>query len=124
MGLTGHIIEKIKNLPGHYTIMNLKNTAKLAKNKKVLNCFSYTGGFSVMAGIGGAQKVDSVDISDPAIELAKENFCLNDLDIKHNSFIVEDVFEFLRKDSVKNIYDFIILEVIFVIKDVVQQRIK
>ena len=83
---------------------------KLAKNKKVLNCFSYTGGFSVMAGIGGAQKGDSVDISDPAIELAKENFCLNDLDIKHNSFIVEDVFEFLRKDSEKNIYDFIILD--------------
>lgn len=81
---------------------------KLSKDKKVLNCFSYTGGFSLYAWQGGASQVDSVDISEEAIQTAKNNFVLNNFDVKKNNFIAEDVFEFLRKDDLN--YDLIILD--------------
>jgi 23S rRNA G2069 N7-methylase RlmK/C1962 C5-methylase RlmI len=50
-----------------------------SQNKKVLNLFCYTGTFSVAAAIGGASKVDSVDISNTYLDWAKENFLLNNL---------------------------------------------
>ncbi len=81
---------------------------QMAKNKKVLNCFSYTGGFSLYAAHGGANQVDSVDISAEAIEQAKINFKLNNFDIKKNNFYAEDVFQFLRGKELN--YDLIILD--------------
>ncbi len=81
---------------------------QMSKGKKVLNCFSYTGGFSLYAVEGGAKKVDSVDISVEAIETAKNNFLLNKFDIKRNNFFAEDVFEFLRENDLN--YDLIILD--------------
>jgi 23S rRNA (cytosine1962-C5)-methyltransferase len=80
----------------------------LAAQKRVLNCFSYTGGFSVCALKGGAIQVDSVDTSEKAIELAKENLKVNGFDIHRQGFYVEDVFEFLRQRELT--YDFIILD--------------
>lgn len=53
--------------------------ASLSKDARVLNCFSYTGGFSLAAAAGGAASVESLDISDEAIELAKRNAELNGL---------------------------------------------
>lgn len=80
----------------------------LAKSKRVLNCFSYTGGFSVPAAAGGALQVDSVDISDKAIELAKVNCSLNKHEGCNFGFYSEDVFQFLRNRPID--YDIVILD--------------
>jgi 23S rRNA (cytosine1962-C5)-methyltransferase len=68
----------------------------LSQQKQVLNCFAYSGGFTVYALAGGAQSVDSVDISQDALELAKANCLLNDFEEGKTRFFREDVFEFLR----------------------------
>jgi len=80
----------------------------LSKNKKVLNCFSYTGGFSVYAAAGGAKSVDSVDISESAIIQAKKNMVLNGFDSDENHYFAEDVFLFLREKPLN--YDLVILD--------------
>ncbi len=79
-----------------------------AKDKNVLNCFSYTGGFSLAALAGNAARVTSVDVSLPAIERAEENAVLNTMQDRHRG-IVADVFMFLREQQQKE-YDFIILD--------------
>lgn len=79
-----------------------------AKDRTVLNCFSYTGGFSLYALTGGAARVDSVDISEDAMTLATKNISQNNAgNIPHTEY-AEDVFEFLRQD--KTPYNFIILD--------------
>jgi len=84
---------------------------KYVKDKKVLNCFSYTGGFSVYAATAGAKKTVSIDASQGAIDLAKENFKLNKLDLKKNEFEVGDVKEFLTRSEVAaEKFDIIILD--------------
>lgn len=80
----------------------------LAKDRRVLNCFSYTGGFSIYAAKQGAKVVDSLDISKEVIEQAKRNFLLNDLDPEKHGFIVQDIFEFIEKDELN--YDIVILD--------------
>jgi 23S rRNA (cytosine1962-C5)-methyltransferase len=80
----------------------------LSGGRTVLNAFAYTGGFSVYALKGGAVRVDSVDSSGRALELARENFFQNRLDAGGNGFIEADVFEFLRQAGPE--YDFIILD--------------
>lgn len=80
----------------------------VSEGKKVLNCFSYTGGFSVYAAAGGAAAVDSVDISAPAVQLAEKNMALNGLASTHHRFIAADVFDFLRNEPLD--YDLVILD--------------
>lgn len=79
----------------------------LSKDRRVLNCFAYTGGFSVYAASGGALQVDSVDISESAMKMAERNAQLNELSVPMK-FYTEDVFEFLRRSSLD--YDLIILD--------------
>lgn len=69
---------------------------KYADGQNVLNCYSYTGGFSVYALGAGAKRVVSVDASESALELAEENVKLNKLDIKKCDFICADVSEYLN----------------------------
>ncbi len=69
--------------------------AKYAANKRVLNTFAYSGGFSVYALAVGAERVDSVDSSASGIELTKENVALNNGKDAPHSVHTEDVFEFL-----------------------------
>lgn len=76
-----------------------------SQNKRVLNCFSYTGGFTAYALAGGAIIADSVDISKEALALAKENCLLNGF---KGEIFCEDVFEFLRKGELA--YDLVILD--------------
>jgi len=83
-------------------------TRKFAKGKKILNCFSYTGAFTAYALRGGAIRVDSVDESEEAIHLARENVKLNGYDVRNNKFYVADVFSFIR--AIHDEYDFIILD--------------
>jgi 23S rRNA (cytosine1962-C5)-methyltransferase len=80
----------------------------LAKHRTVLNAFAYTGSFTVFALKGGALRADSVDISAPAIALARENCLLNGLESPENRFLVADVFDFIRDSSLD--YDFVILD--------------
>jgi 23S rRNA (cytosine1962-C5)-methyltransferase len=62
-----------------------------------LNLFSYTGGFSVAAALGGAKHVVSVDVDRDAIALARENFRANGLDPADHAFASEDAFELLAR---------------------------
>jgi 23S rRNA (cytosine1962-C5)-methyltransferase len=80
----------------------------LAAGKKVLNCFAYTGGFSIAASLGKAAAVTSVEASAEALELCKANLALNDIPIKSHHVVKGDVFEFLREDD--DMYDLIILD--------------
>ena len=68
-----------------------------AKDKSVLNCFSYTGTFSCYALAGGATSVTNVDVSDSALSLAAEHIRLNDLDETKAEMVNGDVFEVLRQ---------------------------
>lgn len=81
---------------------------QLSKDKKVLNAFSYSGGFSVYALAGGATDVHSLDISQSAMDMAVENIALNFPDAPHKP-IVQDCFEFLREMEA-NYYDIIVLD--------------
>ncbi len=81
-----------------------------AKNRTVLNCFSYTGGFSVYAMAGEAKRADSVDTYHGAIESARANFKLNNLNDSDNGFYNEDVFSFLAQKKLPQEYNFIILD--------------
>jgi 23S rRNA (cytosine1962-C5)-methyltransferase len=75
---------------------NRELVGKYSKGKKVLNTFCYTGGFSVYALTEGAKKVTSVDISQPAVNLAIENTILNGFEETHDA-ICEDAFKQLEK---------------------------
>lgn len=67
------------------------------KEKRVLNCFSYTGGFAVSALMGGCHQVISVDTSQEALDIAKQNVELNKQDLSKADFVRDDVFKLLRK---------------------------
>jgi 23S rRNA (cytosine1962-C5)-methyltransferase len=75
---------------------NRRITADHAKGKKVLDCFSYTGGFTLNALKNGAASVTSVDSSALAIETLKKNIDLNKLDAKKYTAIQSDVNKQLR----------------------------
>jgi 23S rRNA (cytosine1962-C5)-methyltransferase len=79
-----------------------------ARGRDVLNCFCYSGGFTLHALKGGAKSVDSVDISQEAIDLVKEHITLNGFDSMQHKEYTADVFEFLKQSVQK--YDFIILD--------------
>ena len=68
---------------------------KYCEGKNVLNCFSYSGGFSVYALAAGAKKVVSVDASQSALDLAEANIKLNKLDAKKSELIAADVKQYL-----------------------------
>jgi 23S rRNA (cytosine1962-C5)-methyltransferase len=71
---------------------------KYASHKRVLNCFSYTGGFSVYAALEEAEThVTSVDVSASAIESARRHFSLNGLNAQSHAFVVADVFDYLEE---------------------------
>lgn len=70
----------------------------LARNRRVLNCFCYTGGFSLQALAGGAASVVSIDSSGPALEQAKANLAMNPhLDATCAEWRDADVFQALRE---------------------------
>jgi 23S rRNA (cytosine1962-C5)-methyltransferase len=68
-----------------------------AHGLRVLNLFSYTGGFSVAAALGGATQVTSVDIAPQAVEASRRNFELNGLPAASHDAVAADVFAFLEK---------------------------
>ena len=85
--------------------------SRLAKGKRVLDCFTHTGSFALNAAMGGAEHVTAVDISASAVAMARENAARNGL-ADRMDFIAADVFELLPEleKSGKKPYDFIILD--------------
>jgi 23S rRNA (cytosine1962-C5)-methyltransferase len=77
--------------------------------RRALNCFSYTGGFSLALALGGAREVVSVDRDASALRLARRNFELNGLDPSAHGFEATDVLEYLRGAGAAR-YDLIVLD--------------
>mgnify|MGYP002477040691 CR=1 FL=1 len=69
---------------------------RYSKDARVLNCFSYTGGFAVSALLGGCKEVISVDTSEAALDVARQNVELNNLPGDKAQYIRDDVFKLLR----------------------------
>jgi 23S rRNA (cytosine1962-C5)-methyltransferase len=91
---------------------NRRRVAELARNRRVLNCFCYTAGFSLQALAGGAREVVSIDSSGPALTTAQRNLALNpQLDASRAIWLEGDVFAELRNlRSSGERYDLIVLD--------------
>lgn len=84
---------------------------RYAHGKDVLNMFCYTGGFSLYALRGGAKTVDSVDVSQKAIELVNINVAKNFPDATNHTAVAADAFEYLTAQKAQGrTYDLIILD--------------
>ena len=88
---------------------NRRAAAKLARGKRVLDCFTHTGSFALNAALGGAEHVTAVDVSQAAVDLARANAVRNGLEDRMD-FLCADVFDLLPTLEGKHDYDFIILD--------------
>jgi 23S rRNA (cytosine1962-C5)-methyltransferase len=91
---------------------NRAEVEKFSRGKKVLNAFSFSGGFSVYVARGGAKSVTDLDISAHALESAKRNFALNQnspgvANCRHE-IIQADAFKWLEKSDVK--FELVVLD--------------
>ncbi|HWE25416.1 MAG TPA: class I SAM-dependent rRNA methyltransferase [Myxococcales bacterium] len=77
--------------------------------RRALNCFSYSGGFSLALALGGAREIGSVDRDAAALRLARRNFELNGIDPSPHRFEAADVHDFLRSGTGAP-YDLIVLD--------------
>ncbi|MEB3185969.1 MAG: class I SAM-dependent rRNA methyltransferase [bacterium] len=83
---------------------------RLSADKRVLNTFSYSGGFSIAAAVGGAREVVSVDISESAIALGEKNARLNGVEDRC-SWVAANAFDWLREaEKAGEVFDLIILD--------------
>lgn len=91
--------------------LSRQRVGELAKDKKVLNMFSYTGGFSLYALRGGARQVVSLDSSAKAIDMLESNMRLNfsEPELEKHSSVVEDAFKYLY-DMKEGAFDLIVLD--------------
>jgi 23S rRNA (cytosine1962-C5)-methyltransferase len=91
---------------------NRKLLAELSSGERVLNCFCYTGGFSLQALAGGAASVLSIDSSQPALDRAAANLALNpQLDAQRAEWRCANVFDELRKlKSAGESFDVVVLD--------------
>jgi len=80
---------------------------RLAAGRRVLDLFSYSGGFAVAAARGGARELTLVDSSTPALALARENLAANPASAAAR-FETADAFEFLRSDDA--LYELLVLD--------------
>jgi 23S rRNA (cytosine1962-C5)-methyltransferase len=80
----------------------------LVRDGSVLNCFSYSGAFTVYALAGGARSVVSLDSSRPALELAEKNLALNGFDAENADLIKGDAFTYLKESE--DDFDVIVLD--------------
>lgn len=83
----------------------------LAMGKSLLNMFSYTAAFSVVAAMGGASQTTSVDLAKRSRELSQAHFQANGISTGDHRFIVMDVFEYFKYAKRKGLtYDVIVLD--------------
>ena len=84
---------------------------KYAKDKHVLNTFSYTGAFSVAAAMGYSLTTTSVDLANRSLNKTKDNFLLNQIDLNNQKIIVEDVFHYFKYAVKKKLsFDMVVLD--------------
>lgn len=84
---------------------------KYVNGKRVLNCFCYTGGFGLYALKGGAAEVINVDVSQPALDIAKSNAEMNGYDLLKAQFVNADVFKLLREyRDAGELFDVVIMD--------------
>ncbi len=90
---------------------NRQQVTAVSRGREVLDCFCYTGGFSVNALSGGAASVLAVDVSPEALSMARENVLRNDLPAERFDTIDGDVFQVLRRfrDQARS-FDMVILD--------------
>jgi 23S rRNA (cytosine1962-C5)-methyltransferase len=90
---------------------NRKLAGSVLQGKKVLNCFSYSGGFTAHALAGGADQVISIDSSGDALETGRRNLQMNDISENRAIWLEDDVFQALRtmRDKAEK-FDAIILD--------------
>lgn len=90
-------------------LSNYTRAAKLAKGRRVLDCFTNQGGFALTCAAAGAKEVIAVDVSAPALESARRNAERSNL--SGIEFVEANVFDFLKKqESADERYDMIILD--------------
>lgn len=87
---------------------NRLRVGQLARGRRVLNAFGYTGGFSVHAGVNGAAHVTTLDIATPAIAAAEANWVGAGLDATKHRGVTADAFELL--ESTNDRWDLIVLD--------------
>jgi len=87
---------------------NRFNLERLSQGKKILDCFCYTGAFSIHAGLGGANEIILIDSSEEALNMAEEHFRLNHLEKVQHQLIRGDAFDVMR--SLEPEYDIVILD--------------
>ncbi len=87
---------------------NRQYVRTISRGKSVLNLFSYTGGFSVYAGLGGATRVASLDVAEGAVRSAEANWAMNGLDPAKHEGLAVDVFDYLTNATEK--WDHIIVD--------------
>ncbi len=88
--------------------VNREKIGALCRNARVLNCFSYTGAFSVYCAAGGAKQVVSLDVSKAACVAATRNLQSNGFSPDTHPVIEVDVFDYLR--NIQGNFDLIILD--------------
>ena len=76
---------------------NRRALRRYAGGRSTLNCYSFTGGFSVQAAAAGATRVTSIDQDSDAVDLSREVFAANALDPAAHEFVVGDVPSFLSE---------------------------
>jgi 23S rRNA (cytosine1962-C5)-methyltransferase len=81
---------------------------RFSERKKILDCFCYTGAFSIHGGLGGAKEITLIDSSEEALAVAEEHFALNQLGGIPHEFLRGDVFEVIR--GLEPMYDIVILD--------------
>ncbi|MBN2499812.1 MAG: class I SAM-dependent rRNA methyltransferase [Anaerolineales bacterium] len=90
---------------------NRARIREIANEKRVLNVFGYTGGFSVAAGLGSAPHVTTVDLAEPAIQVASEHWRMNSLADEKHTALAADAFEYLADAAKQNrSWDLVILD--------------
>ena len=90
---------------------NRQQVGELAAEREVLNCFCYTGGFSIYALAQGARQIVSVDSSAEALEMGRQHVVLNSLPTEQAEWVEGDVFKVLRtlRDQGRS-FDMVILD--------------
>jgi len=80
---------------------NRRRVREAAQGRRVLNLFSYAGGFSIAAALGGATRVTSVDVAAGAHATAQRSFRANAIDPAKHAFATADAFDWLEKAAAK-----------------------
>ena len=90
---------------------NRRLVESLARGRRVLNAFSFSGGFSLYAARGAAKSVTDLDISAHALASAERNFALNGAAVAHckHELVQADTFDWLEKNAARK-FDLIILD--------------